>query len=267
MQLLPTSVIDFQHMWSTTVAWLSNTAGLDLVLFVVFVAHLAAVFRFVTGASFIPSSARTSNIDAKIPKEVCCADSAMCSEESPQRTMVKPDGADRLCRPRCPAIRAQSAGLPPTLPETCTTLILRNVPASYTPDALLAIVHEEGYFGEVDFIYVPIDFKKPDCSLGFAVLNFRTSSACSMFASDFHMASACEKMQTSKAIKKYLEVSPSKIQGFRENAKRLQKSNVLAWLARYPAWLPRVVDRGGLGVPLKGVHRSSRAKRPSSDSA
>lgn len=181
--------------------------------------------------------------------------------------MVKPDGADRCCRPRCPAIRAQTAGLPPTLPETCTTIILWNIPTSYTADDLLAIVHECGYFAEVDFIYVPIDFKKPDSSLGFAVLNFRTSGSCSAFASEFHMARASDKMQTSKPIKKYLEVSPSKIQGFRENAKRLQKSNVLGWLARYPAWLPRVVDRGGLGVPLRALHRRSSRSRRSTDSA
>merc|ERR1719487_589260 len=43
------------------------------------------------------------------------------------------------------------------LPEHRTTVILRNLPASYTRDSLCGLFDNNGFAGEYDFIYAPID--------------------------------------------------------------------------------------------------------------
>jgi len=170
-------------------------------------------------------------------------------------------------RPRCRALCAQNAGQPPDLPEACTTVVLKNIPKDCTPDALLACLHEGGYFGEIDFVYIPLDFKQGNCSMGCAILNFRNVIARGQFAAEFHMADARDKMfDTSSSSPQLLQVASAGIQGYSENAQRLQKSPVLAWLARYPEWLPRMVDGGGLAMPLKALRRSKRC-RPVADAA
>jgi len=168
-------------------------------------------------------------------------------------------------RPRCRALCAQNAGQPPDLPEACTTVVLKNIPKDCTPDALLACLHEGGYFGEIDFVYIPLDFKQGDCSMGCAILNFRNVIARGQFAAEFHMADAQDKLFDTSSPQ-LLQVASAGIQGYSENAQRLQKSPVLAWLARYPEWLPRMVDGGGLAMPLKALRRSKRC-RPAADAA
>merc|ERR1719181_1582238 len=155
-----------------------------------------------------------------------CGWSDSCRKhDSSRKPKLRHDGEDSGtgCRLRCPALRAQTAGQPPALPKACTTVVLRNIPKSCTPDVLLASLHESGYFGEIDFVYIPIDFKHGGCSLGLAVLNFRTISACLQFASEFHMVEAGDVMGDAKC-KKLLEVSPAGIQSSQENIGRLQKS-------------------------------------------
>jgi len=168
-------------------------------------------------------------------------------------------------RPRCRALCAQTAGQPPDLPDACTTVVLKNIPKDCTPDALLACLHEGGYFGQIDFVYIPLDFKQGNCSMGCAILNFRHVVARRQFTAEFHMADARDKMFDTSGPQ-LLQVASAGIQGYSENAERLQKSPVLAWLAGYPEWLPRLVDGGGLAMPLKALRRSKRC-RPEADAA
>jgi hypothetical protein len=127
----------------------------------------------------------------------------------------------------------------------------------------LACLHEWGYFGDIDLIYVPIDFKRhPESSFGFGVLNFRTPQACSKFMAEFHLACVCDKLVDAKS-KKLFEVDQSLIQGQQVNIQRLLKSPVLANLKRYPAWLPRVIDAGGLSTPLEAKRTKNSARRQS----
>lgn len=162
-------------------------------------------------------------------------------------------------RCRCPALRAQTGGQSPVLAEECTTIILSHIPKNCTPDNLLSSLHEHGYFGEVDFIYVPIDFKRGDCSLGFAVLNFLMSRTCLQFAAEFHMANVSDLISDAEARKPaFLEVASARLQGSKENIRHLQKSRVLSWLMPHPAWLPRTVGGGGLAVPIKATGGRSR---------
>lgn len=166
-------------------------------------------------------------------------------------------------RPRCATLCAQTAGQPPPWPHASTTAILQHIPKSLTPDELLASLHEEGYFGTIDFLYVPIDFKRSDRSLGFAILNFDNFSACSQFAAEYHMVSPAEKFPDHCKLKnkQLLEVSPAQIQGCQENIQHLRKSPVLSWLSPKPMWLPRFVDRGGMATPLRASASPSRPRR------
>jgi len=250
-------IAEGQRTWHAFFACLYHTFGVDLQLLLVFCAGFW-LFRSVAiqglFRSYLGLASRGSDVDS-FRKNVHLQHAKLTSD------CDDPNIGPRL---RCPAVRAQTGGQAPDFPSACTTVILRNIPKSYTPDALLASLHEGDYFGELDFIYVPIDFKHGDRSFGFAVLNFRRSSTCLQFASEFHMADACEIMVDAEMKLKPLEVSPSRVQGYQENIRRLQKSSVLVWLTRYPAWLPRVVDGGGLTMPLKAVRSRSRRRRPSS---
>lgn len=235
---------DVQHVLPRVFAWISSAINAaDLLLIFLFCTGFG-VFRtaFVQDrlSSFIQgigrqADAKTKSIDAKLE---CVYD-------------------DDNVRPRCQVIRAHTAGQPPVLPEECTTVVLKNIPTSYTPEQLLAALHECGYFAEIDFVYVPVDFKRRDRGLGFAILNFARSTVCGKFAADFHLADVCDKF-TEADSKKCFEVSAALIQGAQANIRHLQKSPVPTWLAKYPSWLPQIIDRGGLAMPLKAAGEKPR---------
>jgi len=56
-------------------------------------------------------------------------------------------------------------------PDTRTTVMLRNLPSSFTRASLLETLGEKGFHGSVDFVYVPVDFASGAC-LGYAFANF-----------------------------------------------------------------------------------------------
>lgn len=159
-------------------------------------------------------------------------------------------------RLRCSKLCAQVAGQPPELPQACSSAVLKNIPSRYTPSSLLVALHECGYLGKIDFLYVPIDFKKADRNLGFAIMNFSSAKVCSEFAAEFHLANASDKWPDARS-QRCLEVSPAVLQGSEENIRHLQKSPVLPWLTQHPAWLPQVLDERGLATPLKATRGSS----------
>ncbi|CAE8586562.1 unnamed protein product [Polarella glacialis] len=56
-----------------------------------------------------------------------------------------------------------------------TTLILRNLPKSYTRDMLLRLLRDQGFATSFDFIYLPLNFQGWS-GFGYAFVNFRSHS-------------------------------------------------------------------------------------------
>jgi len=167
----------------------------------------------------------------------------------------------RCMRSRCSALRAQTAGQLPTLPTGCTTLVLWHIPKSYTPDMLTARFQDCGYKLDIDFLFLPIDFKKSEQhNVGYAIINFRTMDACRRFTLEFHLASCAEKLPGSKG-RNVCEVSAARHQGLNDNIRQLQASSAVASLARRPEWLPRLFDAQGRPYLPSGLRRSSENHR------
>jgi len=142
---------------------------------------------------------------------------------------------------------------PSPLPRGTTTAMLRNIPNKYTQLGLVERLHESGYRGQLDFIYLPIDFKNK-CNVGYAFVNFRTADACARFASEFHLSNSRDKLPGYNS-RKVCEVTSARFQGCDENVRRIQASSVMGELIANPEWLPKLFDESGaeLDFPLANM--------------
>jgi len=145
------------------------------------------------------------------------------------------------------------------LPPGCITAMLRNIPNKYTQSMLVEQLHIE-YKGDIDFLYLPVDFKNK-CNVGYCFLNFRTPESCARFAAEFHLADSRVKLPGFNS-KKVCEVSPARVQGCESNMRRLRSSPVISQLLEKPEWLPQLFDEQGAAkafqVPEELKGRGSR---------
>jgi len=61
-----------------------------------------------------------------------------------------------------------------------TTVMLRNMPNNYSRSMLLELLDAEGFDGQYDFVYLPMDFQSR-ASLGYAFINFLSGDAAASF--------------------------------------------------------------------------------------
>lgn len=148
------------------------------------------------------------------------------------------------------------------LPAGTTTVMLRNIPNKYTQSKLIERLHED-FRGDMDFLYLPVDFKNK-CNVGYAFVNFRTTEACERFVAAFHLARSSDKLPGFNS-QKICEVSPAKFQGQVENIRRLQSSPVMSHLADKPEWQPQLFDKSGkaLEFPLAASNALPQSGRTS----
>lgn len=140
-----------------------------------------------------------------------------------------------------------------------TTAMLRNLPNKYMRDKLVSRLNSCGYKGDIDFLYLPIDFRNK-CNVGYCFLNFRTSKALARFRDEFHGQQSGEKLPGFNS-KKVLEVSPARVQGLHPNIVRLQGSPIMARADK--EWLPILLDPTGkiLDFPMVMPQAPARAAK------
>jgi len=107
-------------------------------------------------------------------------------------------------------------------PEHRTTLMLRNVPNSYTRDMFLAMLDAEGFRGFYDFAYLPMDFDR-GCGLGYAFVNLTNNSLVPQFRATFDGYSAWT-LRTSKVCR---VTWSDRDQGLKANVKRYRNNPVM----------------------------------------
>mmetsp|Transcript_101299 Transcript_101299/g.180017 ORF Transcript_101299/g.180017 Transcript_101299/m.180017 type:complete len:309 (+) Transcript_101299:105-1031(+) len=148
--------------------------------------------------------------------------------------------------------KSSSAPAPHGEVEGCTTAMLRNLPNKYMREKLVHRLHECGFTGDIDFLYLPIDFRNK-CNVGYCFINFRTPEACTRFKDEFNGVQSYIKLPGFNS-KKVLEVSPARVQGLMPNIQRLQGSPVMAQAEAEKEWLPILLDETGGQVefPLHG---------------
>merc|ERR1719231_2049328 len=65
-----------------------------------------------------------------------------------------------------------------------TTVMWKNIPNNYTRDDLLRLVDSEGFAGNYDFFYSPVDFTS-NALVGYAFVNFVSTEAANRFYDRF----------------------------------------------------------------------------------
>jgi hypothetical protein len=150
---------------------------------------------------------------------------------------------NEICTPEADDFDESPVSCTAALSTYCTTVMLRNIPNKYTREQLAERLQEEGFLFDLDFLYLPIDFRNL-CNVGYAFLSFRTPEACRRFAAAFHQRNATEKLPRFNS-KKVCEVSEARCQGRDENVRRLQGSPVMQQLIDKPEWLPLLFSASG----------------------
>lgn len=112
--------------------------------------------------------------------------------------------------------------VPPALDDEIT-LMVRNIPNKYTPQAFLEEIW--AWRTHFTFFYLPIDFKNR-CNLGYAFVNFSSRAAATKFADQLDG----QKLPLFEKSEKVLVVQPARVQGLGANVKRFRNSSVMGVL-------------------------------------
>jgi len=138
--------------------------------------------------------------------------------------------------------------------EWRTTVMLRDVPESYTRADLLKVLDREGFFGRFDFAYLPIDFKSHN-NLGYALINMvTTTEALRLFKhfEGFCNWGACLSSKTCSVQ----WCNPH--QGLEVHVERYRNSPVMHESVS-PEWQPLLLSRG---VPVAFPPPTMKIKAP-----
>lgn len=122
-----------------------------------------------------------------------------------------PEGSDLLW--------GDASAVPPEW-SAVTTVMMRNLPNKYTQRMLLMEVHNCGFFGTFDFLYLPIDAETA-ANRGYAFLNFLDPGSAWMFRCMFEG----RKMSRFNS-KKVISVVPATLQGFDANYSHYNRARV-----------------------------------------
>jgi hypothetical protein len=133
-----------------------------------------------------------------------------------------------------------------------TTVMLRNIPNKYTTKMLLAVL-DRRFAKQYDYVYLPVDFVN-HCNVGYAFINLRSAEIRQRFYRHFHNQKVKEVLpgfNSKKVLKQVCEVNKAKVQGAKENIRRIKQMNMLMTrLKDHPDWVPLLFDVNGTCIPL-----------------
>jgi len=128
-----------------------------------------------------------------------------------------------------------------------TTVMLRNIPNRYSRNMLIERLNQ-GYQGQFDFVYLPIDFNSK-CNVGYAFINFRSPSVAAKFTAEFHGAKTTAKLPGFSSAK-ICEVSYARVQGRDANMDNLRDEKFIEKLNEKPEWQPLFFDENNKEIPF-----------------
>lgn len=133
-----------------------------------------------------------------------------------------------------------------------TTVMLRNIPNKYTTKMLLAVL-DRRFAKQYDYVYLPVDFVN-HCNVGYAFINLKSAEIRQRFYRHFHNQKVKEVLpgfNSKKVLKQVCEVNKAKVQGAKENIRRIKQMNMLMTrLKDHPDWVPLLFDSNGTCIPL-----------------
>lgn len=138
-----------------------------------------------------------------------------------------------------------------------TTVMLRNIPNKYTQKMLIDQLHKTGFQGQIDYLYLPIDFSNR-CNCGYCFINFRMPAARQQFTQKFDGIQVQQCLPGFNSYK-VCNVTRAKWQGREENVRRLRSGpELMAQLSLHPEWLPLLLDDMGNEeeFPLENVSQT-----------
>ena len=165
---------------------------------------------------------------------------------------------DNCVIPAMPCSESSGTG-PAFSAEMCgqTSMVLRNIPKSFTRSMLCDLLEEHRCLEEVDFLYLPIRHRDGRC-LGYAFINFTTSAAALSFRGHFHhMELPCSLGSCPEGTSLRAGAGPAVVLVVHANT---QMQNLEELLAKYtdspilhprvPEWLKPILLENGRQVPF-----------------
>jgi hypothetical protein len=165
--------------------------------------------------------------------------------------------AEETRHPRVAEVRrstpAPHSALTRTVPAGFTTLVIRNIPARYNQDQLLAEFVPDGSF---DLFFLPYSFRDGR-TMGYAFINFRSHDLALTFQKKWHRQYLRDHGRT-----KHLDVAAATVQGIEANLAQFNARSVarLQRVGLLPAFFDQFAQRldsmtellsHGIVVPLR----------------
>jgi len=121
-----------------------------------------------------------------------------------------------------------------------TTMMIRNMPGRYSQNDLMADLHELGFAGTYDFLYIPID-KRTAANVGYAFVNFVANVWAERCAELFENYRFSNQKRSSNKLGR---VSVAFLQGLEKNLQHYEHAaiNMSRDKRRKPVVMPNLVQ-------------------------
>jgi len=139
--------------------------------------------------------------------------------------------------------------------EARTTVMLRNMPNNYSRKMLVELMDSEGFAGQYDFVYLPIDFETKAC-LGYAFINMVDSASAMRFWQVFD--GFCRWSIPSRKVSGVSWSGPH--QGLEAHVERYRNSSIMS--DSTPDDYKPALFRNGVRIPFPVPTRKLRTSRP-----